>query len=220
MTVTTADAITVIRLDAPARCNPIERIISTVGRVDLALADALHDGDDIRPYAVARVPGGLEAHVCNDAIAAALLRGDPSARLGRRVRSDDLRGDGGETIALEFVAPAHFRVSGLEYMLPDPRMVFGGLYERWRALGWGELPLDGAGRVGCVPERMSFGRMDIGHTAQRGFLGLVRYDLRGLMRRESDAATREALWTLARFAEHRGVGKHTTYGMGRVRVVG
>ncbi|HBY44740.1 MAG TPA: CRISPR-associated protein Cas6, partial [Chloroflexi bacterium] len=28
------------------------------------------------------------------------------------------------------------------------------------------------------------------------------------------------LWTLARFAEHRGVGKHTTYGMGRVRVVG
>lgn len=44
---------------------------------------------------------------------------------------------------------------------------------------------------------------------------MMRVDLRGL--REEERAT---VWTLARFGEYRGVGKHTTSGMGRVRVLG
>ena len=47
----------------------------------------------------------------------------------------------------------------------------------------------------------------------RGNVGTVRYDLSAL---GSDA--RETVWALARFAELRGIGKHTTYGMGRVRL--
>lgn len=74
-------------------------------------------------------------------------------------------------------------------------------------------------RVGVYPRDLRYGAWDIGHTKQRGFLCEVAFDLRGMDRDERDRVNRAALWALARFGALRGVGKHTTYGMGRVVVV-
>ncbi len=213
-----AGAITVIRLsDAPGR-DPVERVVTTVARVDLALADRLHDGAAIRPYATVRRARTIDVVACDDRLASALLTGDLGARLARRARPADLGHDGAgsRVIRLAFETPAHFRTAGFEYQIPDPFHVFGSLAERWQALGWSGLDWPvGLKRVGVWPETLLFrAAPSAGGRPQRGFVGVVRFDLLGLPEDE-----RAVLWRLARFAEYRGVGKHTTYGLGRVRVL-
>lgn len=220
MTVTTTTSITTIRLAAPAHANPIERVISTVGRVDLALTDRIHDGDGIRPYSVARHAHGLDVIVFDDDLASALLRGDPDAKLVTRTKPESLMaGEMTDMLRLAFETPCHFRVAGYEYQIPDPFHVFGSLLDRWQGLDLPDLDPPDLKRVGVYPEHLVYRTMPCGGRAQRGFVGVVRYDLRGLDRQRDVPAERRTLWTLARFAEHRGVGKHTTYGLGRVRVL-
>lgn len=71
-------------------------------------------------------------------------------------------------------------------------------------------------RVAVLPEglRVVDYPTQAGHQ-RRGFVGVARFDLLGL-EREAQAV----VWALARLGEWRGVGAHTSYGMGRVRVLG
>lgn len=208
-------AITVIRITSENHTNPIERIVSTVARVDMGLADRIHDGDGIRPYSVSRRAGALDIVAFDDELASALLRGDPGAKLVTRQRAEDLfaLGDTGDMIRMSFETPCHFRVAGQDYQIPDPFHVFGSLLDRWRGLGWAEMAAPDMKRIGVWLEVLESRTMRCGGRDHRGFVGIVRYDLRGLREEERTTA-----WTLARFGEYRGLGKHTTYGMGRVRI--
>ena len=204
--------ITVVRLPLPAGANPIERVLSTIGRVDLALADALHAESAPRPYSVVVRPGLLDVAAFRDDVAMALLRGEPLARLVTRVDRDALARDGvgDRVLRIAFETPTHFRVRGLYHILPDIWHVFGGLQTRWAALGWPGLPPPDLRCVAVQLDRYRVERLG----EHRGFIGVIWLDLLALP--EPDRAT---LWTLARFGEYRGVGAHTSYGMGRMRVL-
>lgn len=211
------DAITVIRLPVPERSDPIERVISTVGRVDLELADALHVDGQIRPYAIHRRPGALDIVACRDDLARAVLAGDSAARLVTRTRPEELAapGDRGRWLTLGFLTPTLFHVAGLEHVLPDTGSTFGSARARWQALGWPEFPAHELRRVPVSPIWLAFrSGPGPGGQARRGFVGVVRYDLAPL-----DSEARAVIWTLARFAEYRGIGRHTSYGFGRVRIL-
>jgi hypothetical protein len=211
-----AGCVTVVRLSDATGRGPIERVMSTVGRVDLELADRLHAGDAVRPYSVVVRARTIDVVSFEDDLTRALLLGDPGARLVRRARLADLSpaGDLPRTLRLAFETPTHFRTAGLEVQTPDAFHVFGSLVERWRALG-GEIAYPDVRRVGVVPEVLRYATLPIaGGKPQRGFVGVVRFD--GSRVDAEDLAT---LWLLARFGEYRGVGKHTTYGLGRLRAL-
>lgn len=207
--------ITVVRLPNPRdAANPLERVITTVARADLDLADALHDGDGIRPYATVRRRDTLDVVAFTDELTRALLVGEPAARLVTRARLSDLGTPPDDRLVVAFETPTHFRVGGFEHTLPDAASVVGSLRQRWDALGYPPLPDARLGRVPVMPRRLMFRRMPAGHGVARGFLGTVGYDLRPL-----DPDEREVVRTLLAFGEYRGVGKHTAYGMGRLRIL-
>lgn len=208
--------ITIVRMHNANGSNPIERVMSAVGQHDLELADELHESDVIRPYSTCIAPNGaLDVIAFDDRIGQALLRA--GGRMVTRVDPSEMRPDEspGRVIRLAFETPTHFRVAGLEYMIPDPFHVFGSTIERWNALGYPPLPYPNLKRVAVIPEKIFFQRHPAhGGHEQRGFVGVVRFDILPLS--EDHQA---AMWALSRFAEYRGIGKHTTYGMGRVRVL-
>jgi hypothetical protein len=213
-----AVSITVLRLPLPAGHSPVERVISTVGRVDLALVEALHAGRAVRPYAC--VPRGamLDVVSCDDALTRALLAGEPAARLVTRLRPADLIAPGcrGHQLRIAFVAPTAFRVAGLDHALPDPLALWQSLRRRWEALGWPALPVTpDLSRVAAAPEGLVW-QAAAGPPGGpiTGCVGVVRYTLLALAPEQ-----RAALWTLARFGEFRGAGRATGYGLGRLRLL-
>jgi CRISPR-associated endoribonuclease Cas6 len=217
--------ITVVRLPNPGDRDPVQRVLTTVARVDLALSDRLHaqtaaSAPAARPYCCARRANTVDVVSFADELTQALLRGEEQARIVVRVPLVDLvrPGDAGGTLTLSFDTPTHFRVAGFDHLLPDPHHVFGSLRDRWLALGWPDIPdlAEPLRRVPAWPAVLRFMERPADHgRPQRGFVGVVRYEVRGMR-----PDTREALWTLARFGEFRGVGRHTTYGFGRVRIHG
>ncbi len=217
-----AQAVTVVRLPWDGRQQTVSRVLTVVAREDLELGERLHAPSSTaaqihRPYSVVCYPGAL--HVCSfdDALTRALLRGEPASVLVTRVRADELAagGSAGPTIRLAFTSPTTFRVAGFDHPFPDPFHVFGGLLGRWQALGWPELSEPTWKRVPCWPETLTFGTHPKAGNPRRGVLGAARYEVT-----PQDEAGRAALWALARFAEYAGVGQGTTYGLGRVRLLG
>lgn len=210
--------ITVVRLPVPAGHDPVERVITTVARHDLALAAALHAPSQVRPYAVARRPDALDVVCCDDALARALLGGDPAARLVTRVQPGDLIAPGstGHCLRLAYLTPTLYRVAGLEHRLPDAVSLVTSLQERWRALDWPSLPeMSRLLRVPADAEILTYRTLPgPDRRPTRGFTGVVRYDLRPL-----SPASQAAVWSLVRFGEYRGAGRHTGYGFGRVRLL-
>ena len=87
---------------------------------------------------------------------------------------------------------------------------------RWEALGWPSLAWPPYYLLAAWPHVYRRGSMPTTLGDLPGFTGVVSY----LYRRDRIAGEQElALWALARFGEYRGVGKHTTYGMGRIRLL-
>lgn len=217
MTVTTA-AITIVRLpNHEARC-PLERLQTTVGRVDLDLAESLHrDSGRPRPFSVVRRARSLDAVCFDDSLAGALLKGEPAARLVTRLAAEALirRDAGPRVMRLALESPTHFRVAGLDHLVPDAFHLFGGLLDRWRALDWPALEPPDLRRLPVQLDRyLHASGVTANGRAQAGFQALLWLDLLPL----SDG-DRASLWTLARFGEYRGVGAHTSYGLGRMRLL-
>ena len=132
---------------------------------------------------------------------------------------------------LEFLSPTAFRDKGNDQVLPDPRLVFGSLFERWNAFAPEAMRIDAAWPdfvARCVlideltrlnSERWIFAGGSRG--AATGFTGTVGYRLvsahkSGQWRSAWDGAA-EVLGVLADFAFYSGVGHHTTVGMGQTR---
>lgn len=214
-------AATVVRIPYNGRDQTVGRVLAAVAGDDLDLSDRLHApvttaSVTYRPYSVVRRVSALDVCCLDDEIAKAVIRGCEGARLVRRVRAEELLGPGceGPTLRLAFETPTAFRVNGFDHLIPDATHVFRVLLDRWRALGWPELPDPVLTRVPCWPEVLTFSTIEKARQTRRGFVGSVRYEVVG----QRDEG-RAALWTLARFGEYAGVGQGTTYGMGRVRIL-
>lgn len=116
---------------------------------------------------------------------------------------------------LQFASPTSFRRKGSSYPLPEPRLVFGSLRERWNA----HAPVP-------VPEELGAAlteRLTLRHLAlrSRGDAALHMIGCTGRATYHLPRATpEEARWltALARFAFFSGVGAKTTAGFGRARL--
>lgn len=211
-----SDYLTVIRMPYPVGTNPPRHIVNTLGRVDLGLAEMAHtDTGRPRDYAAVVRRDTLDVVAFRDDLARGLLAGDHAARLVTRLPATALAdtGPGGRYLRLVFTTPTHFRIAGLDHLLPEAALLFGALAERWTALGWPELPKPDVKRVPAAFLRYQLTTATIKRVQVSAFTGAVEYDLL-----PCDDDGRRMLWILARFAEYRGVGAHTSYGLGRVRL--
>jgi len=207
--------VTVVRLPCPPGTNPPSFLATVAGRADLALSDAIHDhGAGPRDYAVSRYGAELDVICWSEPLARALLAA-PGARLVTRAAPTAWCGPAsGHLLRLRFRTPTQFRLAGLPHTVPDVASVFGGLRERWAALGLPPLPRAEERRV---PVRLLH-HEPLGYAIkgvrQAAFVGTAEYDLT-----PCDRDGRDCYWALARFGAWRGVGKHTSYGQGRVGIV-
>lgn len=126
------------------------------------------------------------------------------------------QGQAGPSLGLQFASPTFFRRKGNSYPLPEPRLVFDSLAQRWNAFAPVKVPEE----LSESWERMTIARLQ-GQTQaiqpnqdERGvgFVGRVVYYLPA-------AKPTEAQWmqALGRFAFFAGVGAKTSLGFGRVR---
>ncbi len=126
------------------------------------------------------------------------------------------QGQASPSLGLQFASPTFFRRKGNSYPLPEPRLVFDSLAQRWDAFAPVKVPEE----LGQTWERMTIARFQ-GHTQSIkpnpdergvGFVGRVVYYLPA-------ASPMEAQWmqALGRFAFYAGVGAKTSLGFGRVR---
>ena len=114
---------------------------------------------------------------------------------------------------LRFASPTFFRRKGANYPLPEPKLVFGSLIERWNA----HAPLAVPEPVATVlTERLTLrylqlrSRSATAHDRTVGFMGRATFHL-------PRATPDEAHWlaVLSRFAFYSGVGAKTTLGFGQ-----
>ncbi|NWF70875.1 MAG: CRISPR system precrRNA processing endoribonuclease RAMP protein Cas6 [Chloroflexi bacterium] len=140
-------------------------------------------------------------------------------------------------LRLHFAAPTAFHSGGLNFPLPDPRLVFGSLAQRWAAFS--PLPLPDELNE-FVTHFVALGRFNLESHLLRfkqgsrhiGFCGHVRYLIlpenpklskndparaAALAQKHDDLA--RALALLTDFAFYSGVGIKTTTGMGLARPV-
>jgi CRISPR/Cas system endoribonuclease Cas6 (RAMP superfamily) len=162
-------------------------------------------------------------------VALAVVRG--AERTGQRVerieivRAADLiaAGDGGDIAHVAFRTPTHFR-SGRDhlahnaserrdYLFPCPERIIADLWRKWTALGWPEVAEPNVNRIGGRIDRYALGQHWAAGRWRYGFTGEISLDLRPLGPDE-----RRAVWVLLRFGCARGVGAHTSYGMGRIEL--
>ncbi|MER3489795.1 MAG: CRISPR-associated endoribonuclease Cas6 [Meiothermus sp.] len=127
------------------------------------------------------------------------------------------QGQATASLGLHFASPTFFRRQGNPYPLPEPKLVFDSLAQRWNAFAPVQVPLEVQGAW----ERITVSRLQ-GHTQRIapnadergvGFVGRVVYHL-------PKASPSEAQWlqALGRFAFYAGVGAKTSLGFGRVRM--
>lgn len=214
LTAATRLAIPLVGTDA------VGQVIVTVTRADAVLGDALHADNQTRPYACWRdtVRGRLVVTTFSDRMAEAVCRGADRVEVLGRTTADEVIGSGsrGRRMTVEFLAPTHLRTAHRDYLFPAPERVFANLGERWTAMGWPLLNEINLNRIAGKPLRYQVGEHPCARgVRQMGWIGAVEYDLTGLGIEQQEAA-----WALMRFAEWRGIGAHTGYGMGVTRIAG
>lgn len=213
MTAATRIGIPLVGTDA------VGQVIATVGRFDAALADELHGGNETRPYACWRdtAQGRLVVSAFGDRMAEAVCRGAERAEVLSRATPEQMMAPGslGRRLRVEFVAPTHLRAAHRDYLFPAPERVFASVGERWTAMEWPSLNQINLNRIAGKPLRYQLAEHPCARgQRQMGWIGVIEYDLTGLGIEQQETA-----WALMRFAEWRGVGAHTGYGMGVTRIV-
>lgn len=122
--------------------------------------------------------------------------------------------------AFEFLSPASFHHADLDVPLPLPRLLFGGLYRRWKQshtrVALHEEVVDAADHhlaiVSHKIETMAF-RED--KSSKTGFVGSASFRVSGGIQR----AILHELNALADFSFYASIGQKTQVGMGQVRRV-
>ena len=122
------------------------------------------------------------------------------------------------SVKLAWCTPTVFRQGDVDLPLPVPKLVFGGLLDRWNRFS--PLPLSlKAPRlerlVGLSSHRLRSRTFHDGRSAIPGFVGVSEYRIL----RSATPDEQRAVQVLAEFARFAGVGRKTTHGMGLVRVL-
>ncbi len=220
--------------------------LGMVGRLDRALARLLHRGDlGRRPFTLTPLgyPGRgdglvLRLSVLDPPMFAQFWqrwqrRGPPPLRLHRRFlplvdvveqgpwagrKSWEELGAGavGRTVRLIFCTPTSFRQGDLDLPLPVPRLVFGGLWEKWNAFAPSPCPLSLPLLERSVALSSTRVRAKVFQDGRRAIMGFVGWGEFRLVGRHGPEVVR-AFQALADFAFFAGVGRKTTHGMGLVR---
>ena len=128
------------------------------------------------------------------------------------------RGDGGKSVRLVWCTPTVFRQGDVDLPLPVPKLVFGGLLDRWNRFS--PVPI-AVGRqhlervVGLASHRLRSREFWDGRTTIPGFVGLSEFRIL----RSATPSEQQAVHALAGLAAFAGVGRKTTHGMGLVKVI-
>lgn len=115
---------------------------------------------------------------------------------------------------LRFTSPTFFKRKGTHYPLPEPKLVFGSLYERFKAYA----PIEPPEELPELFDRITLRKAELHtrpiehETRGVGVVGTAVYHLPRAS--EKDTRWLTALW---RFAFYSGVGAKTTMGFGMVR---
>jgi len=124
-------------------------------------------------------------------------------------------------VAFHFRSPVAFRRDRYDYPLPEPRLVFASLADKWQQA---HLPgMMDRGRIGELAEEIYpidwQGRTKRVYFGQKyglcGFVGDFTYSLRALDEESAGIVT-----LLAQFATFSGTGRMTGQGFGQTRVTG
>ncbi len=124
-----------------------------------------------------------------------------------------------QKIRLKFFSPTTFRKKDINYLLPDPQLVFGNLLSRWN--NFSKIKMEEE-LEDFIAERIIVSRitglrtktMHFFNGIQIGFIGECEFEIR---KAESDKEWSKRINTLADFAFYSGVGYKTTMGMGQTR---
>lgn len=234
------------RVPTPAELHAA--FLATVRRADPALASALHNPAlGLRPFTLAPVGNpatgrlGVRLSVLDPEVFRRFWdrwnrRGGLPLTFGRRRWAPEAVEEGGawagraewgallggeerREVRLLWCTPTAFRQGDVDLPLPLPRLVFGGLLEKWNRfsphpLKWEAPALER--HLVVSGHRLATRAFDDGRASIPGFVGWTEFRLlRGAGEEE-----RRAFSALVRFAFYAGVGRKTTHGMGLVRVVG
>lgn len=127
------------------------------------------------------------------------------------------QGQAGPSVGLHFATPTFFRRKAAAYPLPEPKLVFDSLTQRWNAFAPVKVPAE----VQEAWERLTLSRFQgktvgVAPNAEErgvGFVGRVVYHLP-----KANPVEMQWLQALGRFAFYAGVGAKTSLGFGRARV--
>lgn len=148
-----------------------------------------------------------------------LLSAEMSAPYGGQASYASLLRDSGTAMTLRLLSPTTFRREGKSYPLPDPALVYGSLWRKWRAFSdtpvaeavWQELLAALAlSRAATRTRAWKFSRYLL-----TGFTGLAEFSLV----RPVSADTRALFGALSALAFFTGIGLRVTMGMGQCRQV-
>lgn len=131
----------------------------------------------------------------------------------------DLMKDAEKTFPLRFVSPTVFRRKGVGVPLPEPELVYGSLWQKWKAFS--DVKVDekvykemlsalALSAMDCRTKTWKYPRHVI-----KGFVGIAEFEL---VKRVSDDA-RTLFGALSSLAFFTGVGYKTSMGMGQCRMV-
>jgi len=120
------------------------------------------------------------------------------------------------TITLEFITPTSFKVSGIQALFPEPRLVFSSLLKRWNKFSEVKLPdeyMESFPSIKVSGYNLHTELIHFSRYKMIGFKGKVQYELP----RQCPPSLRKAINALAKFACYAGVGVKTAMGMGQTK---
>lgn len=117
------------------------------------------------------------------------------------------------SLTLRFLSPTSFKQDRAIQSFPLPELVFTGLWRKWNRFAPDSLALplvDWRGFVTAFDLKTGF--VSLGDRAEIGCVGRVGY-------RFPDPEVARIATILGRFASYAGVGRKTTFGMGKTRLL-
>lgn len=122
-------------------------------------------------------------------------------------------------MTLDFITPTSFKVSGVQSLFPDPKLVFSSLLRRWNAFSETKLPEEHIKSFASIKVSNYDLHTELVHFSKYkmiGFKGRTEFELP----KDLDESFQRVVNALADFAPYAGVGVKTTMGMGQTRRIG
>lgn len=119
-------------------------------------------------------------------------------------------------VTLEFITPTSFKVSGVQSLFPDPKLVFSSLLRRWNAFSETKLPEEYIKSFASIKVSSYNLHTELVHFSRYkmiGFKGRTEFELP----KDLGEPFQRVVNALADFAPYAGVGVKTAMGMGQTK---